>query len=242
MFDIKTCPSCDGVLAPGSETCGTCADPGPEAGDPWSLGTPEAVSEARSAPPPPPPGSQLAAGATTPARTGLSTGAKVAIGVGISVVVLVVVGVVGLFFAGRWLAGEAGDAFVESFAEQTGAAEGLDQFQFSPTYSLAGFTVGECYSLDGDRPASVGCGGPHYYEVYHQFEADASSYPSSFDLDERCYAAFEAFVGVDYWDSAYFSDTVVPTEAEWASGERTVTCALNEPFTELTGSAAGTAR
>ena len=242
MFDIKTCPTCDGVLSPGADACGACSDPGAEVADPWSLGTPEAVSEARSTPPPPPPGSQFAAGSRPAPRPGMSTGAKIAIGIGIAVVVLVVLGIGGLFFAGRWLAGEAGDAFVESFAEQTGAAEGLDQFQFEPTYSLAGFSVGECYSLDGDRPVPVGCAGPHYYEVYHQFEAQGSAYPTSFDLDEVCYDAFEAFVGIDYWDSSYFSDTVLPTEAEWSSGDRTVTCALNEPFTELTGSAAGTAR
>ena len=39
-----------------------------------------------------------------------------------------------------------------------------------------------------------------------------------------------------------FSDTLLPTEAEWASGERTVTCALYEPFTELTGSERGAGR
>lgn len=156
--------------------------------------------------------------------------------------VLAILGIGGAFFVGQWLVGEAGDAFVEGFAEQTGATEGLDQFQFTPGYSLAAFDVGECYSLDGTQPVPAPCAGPHYYEVYHQFEAGGSEYPTSFDLDEACYAAFESFVGIDYWDSAYFSDTVLPTEGEWDGGERTVTCALNEPFTELTGSAAGTSR
>lgn len=242
MFDIKTCPTCEGVLAPGSDACPSCSDPGPEVADPWSLGTPEAVSEARTTPPPPTPGSQLAGKPSKPATQGMSTGAKVAIGIGVTVLVLGAIGVVAAFFVGQWLLDEAGDAFVEGFAEQTGATEGLDQFQFAPTYSLAGLSVGECYSLEADRPVPADCSGPHYYEVYHQFEAPGDAYPSTFDLDETCYAAFEAFVGVDYWDSAYFSDTVLPTEAEWGSGERTVTCALNEPFTELTGSAVGTAR
>ena len=242
MFDIKTCPMCEGVLAPGSDTCRSCADPGPEVADPWALGTPEAVSEARSAPPPPPAGSQLGAGPTARPKQGLSTGAKVAIGIGVTVFVLAILGIGGAFFVGQWLVGEAGDAFVEGFAEQTGATEGLDQFQFAPSYSLAAFGVGECYSLDGTQPVPAPCAGPHYYEVYHQFEAGGSEYPTSFDLDEACYAAFESFVGIDYWDSAYFSDTVLPAEGEWAGGERTVTCALNEPFTELTGSAAGTSR
>lgn len=240
MFDIKTCPSCDGFLAPGSETCPSCSDPGPTVSDPWSLGTPEAIAETRVAPPPVAPESQLGGGSRR--SQGMSRGAKIAIGVGVTAVVLLALGVVGVFFAGRWLAEQGTEAFAESFADEMDATEGLDQFQVAPTYSLTRFAVGDCYTLEADAPVGAACSGPHYYEVYHQFEASGTGYPEAFDLDETCYAAFEGFVGIDYWDSSYFSDTVLPTEAEWSAGERTVSCALNEPFTELTGSARGTAR
>ena len=49
-------------------------------------------------------------------------------------------------------------------------------------------------------------------------------------------------MGIDYFDSELFSDTLLPSETEWAGGERTVTCALYEPFTELTGTERGASR
>lgn len=244
MFDIKTCPTCDGFLPPGGKPCPTCSQPGAEVSDPWSLGTTEATAETSGPAQPPPEGSLLAAGpskARQASRSGMSTGAKVAIGVGIAIVVLGIAAVAVVFFGARWLAGEAGDAFTESFAEQLGAEDGFDQFQVEPTYALGGFSVGECYSLADGQPVAASCADPHYYEVFHLFEMPGDE-PDAFAADSTCYEAFEGYVGVDYWESELFADAVMPDEGAWASGERTVACTLYEPFTELTGSQQGAAR
>lgn len=172
----------------------------------------------------------------------MSTGAKVAIGVVIAIVVIVVGGVAAMFGAAWFMA----DAITDSFEEGITTADGLDEFVISPGYSGASLSVGECYSLDGGEvPLYRDCSQAHGYEVYHQFEATGDDYPgtvATFDLDERCYEGFASFVGVDYFDSELFSDTLPPTQTEWSAGERTVSCTLYDPFTEVTGSERGSRR
>lgn len=243
MFDVQTCPDCDGILPPGASRCAECSQPAPEAGDPWSLGTGEAVATATATAVAPAPGSVLSDPPPKPAKkSGLSTGAKVAIGIVIALVVLVVVGAALVFGAAWFMA----DSIADSFEEGIVTADGLDEFVISPGYSGASFAVGECFSLDGgDVPLYRDCGQPHGYEVYHVFEASGDERPNglaAFDLDEVCYTAFASFVGVDYFDSGLFSDTLLPTETEWAAGERTVACSLYEPFEEITGSERGSGR
>lgn len=242
MFDVQTCPDCDGILPPGASRCAQCSQPAPEAGDPWSLGTSEAVSTATATAVAPAPGSVLSDPPAAPVKQGLSTGAKVAIGIVVAVVVLVIGGAALVFGAAWFMA----DSVVESFEEGIVTADGLDEFVIAPGYSGASFSVGECYSLDGgDVPLYKDCSQPHGYEVYHVFEASGDERPNdlaAFDLDEVCYSAFASFVGVDYFDSALFSDTLLPTESEWATGERTVACSLHEPFVEVVGSERGSGR
>lgn len=65
MFEVRTCPSCDDLLAPGLTRCAACSRPDPERADPWNSGTPAAVQAVSSPVDAPAPGSLLAAG---PAR------------------------------------------------------------------------------------------------------------------------------------------------------------------------------
>lgn len=246
MFDIKTCPTCEEILPPSAAACPACSQPGPEEADPWSLGTPESVAAATGAPPPPAPGSQLAGPKAKAPSGGLSTGAKVAIGV-LAAVVVLGLGAVALFVVGaRWLADQGLEAVTEGLAEEFGE-DALGEFGLVTSYTVDGLAVGDCFSLDeAGAVVATACSQPHEFEVYHRFPwTGGEAYPGPDDLfaaDDTCFDAFEAYVGVDYWDSALFSDTVAPSESAWAGGDRTISCALHEPFTELTGTERGSGR
>jgi hypothetical protein len=114
--------------------------------------------------------------------------------------------------------------------------------------------VGDCLdSALGDEVESVEgipCSNPHGFEVYHAFnlpEGDGS-FPGDATVgsaaDDGCLAAFDSFVGIDYWSSSYDFVTLVPTEGSWDGlDDREVLCLLTTvDGTPLTGSAAGTAR
>lgn len=68
MFEVRTCPICDDLLAPGLVRCAACAAPDPEAADPWRSGTAEAIAAPTALAVRPEPGSLLATGPTSGSR------------------------------------------------------------------------------------------------------------------------------------------------------------------------------
>ncbi|MBN2176600.1 MAG: septum formation family protein [Demequinaceae bacterium] len=120
------------------------------------------------------------------------------------------------------------------------------------TESLADLRAGDCFNValtDEEQIFSqvptVDCSKPHTAEVYKVSDISASY---TYDEDEvfnmsldLCYDAFEAYVGVDYFDplAADLDFTFFyPPEEEWEAGERSVTCAVIrlDPTEDLTGS------
>lgn len=94
----------------------------------------------------------------------------------------------------------ADDTFTEEAPVVTGEEVSLDQL-----------ALGDCLtgvSLWFEVPETVGrvpCDEPHSGEVYSSFPASSAEYESvdamETAVDERCYAEFNTFVGMDYYDS-----------------------------------------
>lgn len=112
---------------------------------------------------------------------------------------------------------------------------------------------GDCFDDPSDQSTQVEtvtvvpCSAPHDNEIYLEFELPDGPYPGAAGIedaaDARCFTAFEAFVGVDYFESHLEFFPVNPTEASWASGDRTVYCALYSlDLAKLTGSMRGSGR
>jgi hypothetical protein len=89
----------------------------------------------------------------------------------------------------------------------------------------------------------VDCAQPHDLEVFDVFEAKTYTTPEDmlWDSDDACIAAFEDFVGMDYYDSELLIYTYYPSQESWDAGVRTVTCTVGE-FEPNTGSLRGANR
>lgn len=110
---------------------------------------------------------------------------------------------------------------------------------------IIAFTLGQCFN-DGSEKGTVGatvdCDQPHDNQVYHVFNvADAAAFPGDDvigdEAENRCDAAFDRFVGVDYYESQYYSSSILPSAETWAAGDREVACFLYTLDGPTTGSA-----
>ncbi len=164
-----------------------------------------------------------------PAKKGMSTTTKVLIGVGVAIVGLMVMGVL---------------AAVLLFNRATSVIEaegGADLFGGTASTDLG---VGACYDT-ASPGVEVACSDTHTHEVFGLIEwTKTSSYPSELDVfaEVYCEDLFQAYVGIDYFESDLWYETARPSEAAWDSGDRDIRCVLYQPGTSLTGSEFGSAR
>ena len=232
------CPSCGwdlpgGPPPPPGEIASEGSDPTPHVdpfGAPSSVPDPYGGNPFLGEAPPtagPPPASATAYQA--PPKTGMSTTAKVLIGVGVAAVGLIILGVLAVVL----LFNRAADVIVEE--------GGADLFGGTAATNLQ---VGACY--DTARPdVEVDCSSSHTHEVFGLIEwTKTSSYPSELDVfaEVYCEDLFQAYVGIDYFESDLWYETARPSEAAWDSGDRDIRCVLYQPGTTLTGSEFGSAR
>jgi hypothetical protein len=112
---------------------------------------------------------------------------------------------------------------------------------------------GDCFDDPEDAATQVEtvwampCTEPHDNEIYLVFDLPDGAYPGVTAIDqasdERCFNAFESFVGVDYFESELEYFPVTPTPQSWGTGDRTVYCALYAlDLSKLTGSMRGSGR
>lgn len=148
---------------------------------------------------------------------------------------IVVLAMVALFFVGRSLVGD-GEFF-----------ENLD-FPVGDQVDWGQVRVGDCINfvdaIDQGEDTLVStldrvdCFEAHDAEVYALFDLADGAWPGAdvayFEGDTHCYEQFEAYVGIDYMDSYYFYEVYTPTPDSWATGDRTVACALVDPSDVLT--------
>lgn len=96
--------------------------------------------------------------------------------------------------------------------------------------------VGDCFD-DPDSFENVesvpekACAEPHDNEVYANLTMTGAEWPGQATVeewaDERCYAEFEAYVGIAYEESILDFGWLAPTERSWNEiDDRTVTCIL----------------
>ncbi len=126
----------------------------------------------------------------------------------------------------------------------------------SRTVNVGDLRAGDCFddpTADGGDVVDVqhrACSEPHQFEVFasFQFPADGSvSFPgdSGFDSFEgkQCDPAFTSFVGIPEADSSLTWAAYQPVEAGWDTGDREITCFLQDRHeARLTGSVKGTHR
>jgi hypothetical protein len=73
------------------------------------------------------------------------------------------------------------------------------------------------------------CDEPHDYEVFEVFDAADGEFDRATVSDganERCLAAFDAFVGIAYEESRLGFFPLIPTADGWEAGDREVLCSL----------------
>ena len=126
------------------------------------------------------------------------------------------------------------------------------------TDSVFDIQVGDCMAEpEGDEVIDVEvvpCSEEHEYEFYYAYDLDlGDDYATAVgkmdaDADEKCYAAFEDFVGIPFEDSAslYYS-YYVPSAESWANGDREIQCMVLEAdetgaAVPITGSVKGSKR
>jgi hypothetical protein len=108
--------------------------------------------------------------------------------------------------------------------------------------------VGDCFNTDASGSEVTGtsrvdCGQPHVYEAYAIVQHSGSGdFPGDTEMqafaESECLPAFEAYVGMAYQSSEWYSTNITPTADTWSIGDREIICALhNEAETEVTGSA-----
>lgn len=127
----------------------------------------------------------------------------------------------------------------------------------SPEYeSPEDLEIGDCYDPieDPDDDALLAaiilpCTEPHIAEVFGLAEvagAPTAPFPGYDDLEDeaedRCDAAFEEYVGIDFDRSRYGYIYYTPTEATWEAGDRVVMCVIDDNGRAIEGSVAGTRR
>jgi len=111
------------------------------------------------------------------------------------------------------------------------------------TPTLEDLVVGDCFNyseLTEENPAAptINCAEEHEGEVYYIGDLEGSDTLTPEDIDaladNACYAAFEPYVGVPFFESAYLYLAFVPTEEAWQNGDRNLLCILVSPDGTLT--------
>ena len=118
------------------------------------------------------------------------------------------------------------------------------------TLAVTDLQTGDCFDVEETTLISdvdaVPCEDPHQYQVYHVQDYASETYPTETEMqaitDDLCLDTFQAFVGIDYYDSALYSRPITPSEDSFAEGDREYMCILYEPETALTGSMEGANR
>jgi len=117
------------------------------------------------------------------------------------------------------------------------------------TENIYNLKVGDCLPGTVAGPMSeaevVPCTEAHRYEVYSNQEL---TYDGSYlktkvddDVNIRCAAAFESYVGLPYEESRLYITLITPTKESWAAGDRGFNCLVNNEDESLarTGSVKG---
>ncbi len=114
--------------------------------------------------------------------------------------------------------------------------------------------VGDCFNDQEDLTQAevssvetVDCSEPHDNEIYYEYSMTDAVFPGNDPALQaaslRCLDQFDAFVGIDYLDSALDLFPITPTTESWAEGDRVVYCALYAlDLSRLTGSMRGSGR
>lgn len=123
-----------------------------------------------------------------------------------------------------------------------------------PVVDVGQDLVGTCLAFPADVTdeveslPSIDCAEPHSHEVFAVVESRSSNYPGLEALEAEaqvaCLDAFEAYVGINPFDSKLFADWLVPTLTSWdRSDDREIICvAGNLDGRPLEASIAGSAR
>lgn len=150
------------------------------------------------------------------------------------------------------------------YTADEGAATGRPQPTNTPytegrSIHATDLQVGDCYNntdtgstgSDGERQVDnvevVDCDVPHQHEVYNNYQITLSTFPDKSTMHKEtqtaCRDPFKTYVGVTYEKSMYDVTVLTPTEASWAEGDHTITCALESKDDSLiTGSLKGAAK
>lgn len=110
--------------------------------------------------------------------------------------------------------------------------------------------VGDCFN-DPDVLSEVSdvemvdCGESHDNEVYATYAIPGSDFPGQAavqsDAADGCIAAFDVYVGSDYYTSSLEINALTPTSESWGQGDHEVVCFLFDlNGAPLTTSARGT--
>jgi len=112
--------------------------------------------------------------------------------------------------------------------------------------------VGQCFN-DPDEFVEevanldiVDCAEPHDNELYHTFDLTGDVYPNADDMEfmaqSGCIAAFEEYVGTDYWSSSLDIGWLSPSPESWEQlDDREIACVLYDMnLAKLTGTVEGT--
>jgi hypothetical protein len=91
--------------------------------------------------------------------------------------------------------------------------------------------VGECYRMGNAAMTPVRCDELHHFEVISvEFLPATADYPAFWQRvngTDVCTAAFRSWTGMDWLDTEMGPGLAVPSESQWAQGERRTACALH---------------
>lgn len=113
------------------------------------------------------------------------------------------------------------------------ASAWVNRYEGAAVANGADLSPGTCFldpkDFDYSRPlVTIPCTIPHTNEVFAVKQAPDSEYPGEdalyFAGVEQCKPDFQPYVGLPYEDSVLEIYLLFPTEAEWATGARTLTC------------------
>jgi hypothetical protein len=113
--------------------------------------------------------------------------------------------------------------------------------------------VGDCYDLKDPQASEIEdvaakpCTEAHEYELYFVGSMPEGAYPADAVFEQyvidNCDPAFTTYVGKSYQESKLDIYWLIPTDASWRQGDRSVQCAVFDPaIPRLTGSLKGANR